>query len=170
MQKIIESPTLTAQFSDVADLLVITIGVKRNDGLHITDGQKDAAMNAAKSVLQIIGAEVETNSTAVLCPVDATQYADVYSSSKVELWGDPINVSTETPSENEVEPTDASSLETENEQDTAPEPEPEEHDEAAPNGELGEPETETETTTEEPEPTTGEPETETIIETEDDAE
>ena len=45
-------------FEDKADAVVIILGAKRNDGEHITDAQKDAAMNAAKSVLQIVGADV----------------------------------------------------------------------------------------------------------------
>ena len=149
MRKIIEPPTLTAQFSDVADTLVITIGVKRNDGLHITDGQKDAAMNAAKSVLQIIGAEVEANSTAILCPVDLPEGSNVYVSAAVELFTDD---ETEPVGEQEPEPepetTDAPSLDDKNEQDT--------EEESEPDGELGETEPETDE--------------ETIIETEDDAE
>ena len=56
-------PQLTAQFSNASDVLVITIGARRTDGEHITDAQKDAAMDA---VLQIIGADVEANSTAIL--------------------------------------------------------------------------------------------------------
>jgi hypothetical protein len=59
-------PQLTALFSNASDVLVITLGVRRTDGQHVTDAQKDAAMDAAKSVLQIIGADVEANSTAIL--------------------------------------------------------------------------------------------------------
>lgn len=66
VEKIYESPELTSTFNNASDVLVITLGVKRTDGEHITDAQKESAMNAVKSVLQIIGADVEANSTAVL--------------------------------------------------------------------------------------------------------
>lgn len=57
--------TINAQL-DKRDVIVIVIGVNRTDGEHVTDAQKDAAMNAAKSVLQVVGAYVAANSTALL--------------------------------------------------------------------------------------------------------
>lgn len=57
---------LEGLFEDKADAVVIILGAKRDDGEHITDAQKDAAMNAAKSVLQIVGADVVANAS-TLC-------------------------------------------------------------------------------------------------------
>ena len=53
-------------FDEKRDLVVIALGVSRKDGEHITGAQKDAAMNAAKAVLELIGAEVDANSSAIL--------------------------------------------------------------------------------------------------------
>ena len=85
-EKIYESPELIANFSEASDVLVISIGVKRNDGQHITDGQKDAAMNAAKSVLQIIGAEVEANSTAILVPANLEEGETITVKTNVDVF------------------------------------------------------------------------------------
>lgn len=68
---------LTALLSGASDVLVITLGARRPNGEHITDAQKDAAMNAAKSVLQIIGAEVEANSTAILESLESQENQSV---------------------------------------------------------------------------------------------
>lgn len=65
MEKIIET-NLRSIFTGKRDVLFIALGVSRENGEHITDGQKNAAMEAAKSVLQIIGADVDANSTALL--------------------------------------------------------------------------------------------------------
>lgn len=58
-------PTITSTF-DKRDVIIIAIGATRSDGEHITDAQKETAMNAAKSVLQVVGADVAANSTAIL--------------------------------------------------------------------------------------------------------
>ena len=61
-------------FDEKRDLVVIALGVSREDGEHITGAQKDAAMNAAKAVLELVGAEVDANSSAILNEVEAEQW------------------------------------------------------------------------------------------------
>lgn len=61
--ELVKGSTLTANFTDRADVAVFTIGAKLRDGGHVTDGQIASALNAAKSVLQLLGAEVEASST-----------------------------------------------------------------------------------------------------------
>lgn len=54
------------------DVIVLVLAASRIDEngerLPITDGQKETAMNAAKSVLQCVGADVTVNSSALLFP------------------------------------------------------------------------------------------------------
>ncbi len=54
------------------DVVVLILTASRTDEngdrAAITDAQKETAMNAAKSVLQVIGAEVDANSTAWIIP------------------------------------------------------------------------------------------------------
>ena len=54
------------------DVVVIVLAASREDEngdrVPITDGQKETAMNAAKSVLQCVGADVAANSTAWVIP------------------------------------------------------------------------------------------------------
>ena len=54
------------------DVVVLILAASRTDEtgarVPITDAQKETAMNAAKSVLQCVGAEVAANSTALLIP------------------------------------------------------------------------------------------------------
>lgn len=54
------------------DVVVIVLAASREDEngerLPITDGQKETAMNAAKAVLQCVGADVSVNSTAWVIP------------------------------------------------------------------------------------------------------
>lgn len=54
------------------DVVVLILGASRTDEtgarVPITDAQKETAMNAAKSVLQCVGAEVTANSTAWILP------------------------------------------------------------------------------------------------------
>ncbi|MBQ9875368.1 MAG: hypothetical protein IJM30_13015 [Thermoguttaceae bacterium] len=81
-----ETPQI-AGFTDKSDLIVLTIGAKRKDGGHITDAQKDAAMNSAKAVLQMIGAEVEASSSAFLInESDLAEGETLTVKTYVELW------------------------------------------------------------------------------------
>ena len=54
------------------DVVVLILAASRRDEndeyVAITDAQKETAMNAAKSVLQCVGAEVAANSTAWILP------------------------------------------------------------------------------------------------------
>lgn len=54
------------------DVVVIVLAASREgengERLPITDGQKETAMNAAKSVLQCVGADVVADSTAWVIP------------------------------------------------------------------------------------------------------
>ncbi len=75
----------TTLFDDAADVIVITIGAKRTDGGHVTDAQKDAAMNAAKSVLQMIGADVQANSSAIINPLELQEGEFALVSSSVDV-------------------------------------------------------------------------------------
>lgn len=54
------------------DVVVLILAASREDengnAVPITDAQKETAMNAAKSVLQCVGAEVAANSTAWTLP------------------------------------------------------------------------------------------------------
>ena len=54
------------------DVVVLILAASRTDEtgarVPITDAQKETAMNAAKSVLQCVGAEVAANSTAWIIP------------------------------------------------------------------------------------------------------
>lgn len=54
------------------DVVVIVLAASREDEngdrVPITDGQKETAMNAAKAVLQCVGADVSANSTAWVIP------------------------------------------------------------------------------------------------------
>ena len=54
------------------DVVVLILGASRTDEtgarVPITDAQKETAMNAAKAVLQCVGAEVAANSTAWILP------------------------------------------------------------------------------------------------------
>ena len=61
---------LHASIEGKADFIVFVIAANPSNGEHITDAQKDAAMNAAKSVLQMCGADVVANSTAILVNAD----------------------------------------------------------------------------------------------------
>ncbi|MBR5757119.1 MAG: hypothetical protein IKX88_00795, partial [Thermoguttaceae bacterium] len=86
MEKIFET-NQTASFDGKRDVVVITLGVSREDGERITDAQKNAAMEAAKSVLQIVGADVDANSTAVLAPAGDESGALIVKSA-LSLWSD----------------------------------------------------------------------------------
>lgn len=54
------------------DIVVLILAASRTDEnenpVPITDAQKETAMNAAKSVLQCVGADVAANSTAWIIP------------------------------------------------------------------------------------------------------
>lgn len=67
---------LEASFEDKADVLVLVIAARRDDG-HVTEAQKESALNAAKSVLEVVGAEVVGNSTAILLQDDQFIDGDV---------------------------------------------------------------------------------------------
>ncbi len=71
MNNVTKITTITG-VEDDRDIVVIILSVKRTteDGSYasITDGQKDAAMNAAKTVMQVLGADVNANSSAILIP------------------------------------------------------------------------------------------------------
>lgn len=69
MEKIFET-NQTSLFDGKRDVVLVALGVSCEDGGHITDAQKNAAMEAAKSVLQIVGADVDANSTAILAPAN----------------------------------------------------------------------------------------------------
>jgi len=59
------------------DVVVLILAASRTDEtgarVPITDAQKETAMNAAKAVLQCVGAEVAANSTALLVPAAELQ-------------------------------------------------------------------------------------------------
>ena len=83
----IKDTTQMAQFLGRRDVIVLMIGASRADGEHITDGQKDAAMNAAKSVLQVVGAEVDAVSTAFLLQdADVAEGDALYVRTTAELF------------------------------------------------------------------------------------
>ena len=56
------------------DVIVLVLAATRYDDdgapLPITAAQKDAALNGAKSVLEVVGAEVAATSTALLIPAE----------------------------------------------------------------------------------------------------
>ena len=80
-----KTPDIINGIEDKRDVIVLVIAAKRNDGEHIVDAQKDAAMDAAKSVLQIVGAEVSASSTSILLPIDAEEQGVVVKTS-CEIW------------------------------------------------------------------------------------
>ena len=64
-------PTIINRIDEQKDVVVIVLAASRLDGetrLPLTDGQKDAAMQAAKATLQLVGADVAESSTALLIP------------------------------------------------------------------------------------------------------
>ena len=86
MEKIFET-NQSAAFDGKRDVVFIILGASREDGERITDAQKNAAMEAAKSVLQIVGADVDANSTAILAPPDVACDAPIVKTT-IELWID----------------------------------------------------------------------------------
>ena len=65
MQEVINSNVLTCMFEGKADVILFAIAAS-NGGSHITGAQADAARDAAKAVLEVLGADVVGNSTADL--------------------------------------------------------------------------------------------------------
>ncbi len=116
---IYEPSPLTAEILDKRDVLVLVVGASREDGEHVTDAQKATAMNAAKSVLQMVGADVAVSSTAFLCNAELTENETLTVETAVKIWKnapdadgeettseEPTTVdldSTELPDESEIE-------------------------------------------------------------------
>lgn len=71
-EQIIAQGNVVARIENQRDVVVLILAASRTDEngdrIAITDAQKETAMNAAKSVLQVVGAEVDANSTAFLLP------------------------------------------------------------------------------------------------------
>lgn len=71
-QKIALQNEVITGIEEQKDVIVLVLAASRIDEngerLPIIDGQKETAMNAAKSVLQCVGADVAENSTALLIP------------------------------------------------------------------------------------------------------
>lgn len=86
---IYEPAPLTAEILDKRDVLVLVVGASREDGEHVTDAQKATAMNAAKSVLQMVGADVAVSSTAFLCNAELTENETLTVETAVKIWKNP---------------------------------------------------------------------------------
>ena len=97
---LIQNNNRTAKFSDRRDAIVLILGASRQDGEHITDAQKDAAMNAAKAVLQIAGADVDASSSAFLLSDPDFQEGDEFTVQTT------VSIYKETEEEAEEEETD----------------------------------------------------------------
>lgn len=83
---IYEPAPLIAEILDKRDVMVLIIGASREDGEHITDGQKATAMNAAKSVLQMVGADVAVSSTAFLCNATLNEGESLSVTTEVKVY------------------------------------------------------------------------------------
>ena len=82
-----QAAPLIAGFSDKRDVVVLILGASRRDGEHITDGQVGSALNTAKSVLQMVGADVDASSSAFLLSDDDFAEGDALTAkTTVELW------------------------------------------------------------------------------------
>lgn len=72
MNEIAITNQVIAEIESQKDVVVLILTASRTDEtgarVPITDAQKETAMNAAKSVLQCVGAEVAANSTAWILP------------------------------------------------------------------------------------------------------
>ena len=72
MAEVISTNNVVSSVESQKDVIVIVLTASRIDengtSTPITDAQKETAMNAAKSVLQCVGADVAANSTAFLIP------------------------------------------------------------------------------------------------------
>ena len=72
METIVTQNSVISGVESQKDVVVLILAASRTDEtgarVPITDAQKETAMNAAKSVLQCVGAEVAANSTALLIP------------------------------------------------------------------------------------------------------
>lgn len=67
-------PDVVTRVDGARDVIVIVVAASREDDsgarVPITEAQKETAMNAAKSVLQCVGATVDANSTSFLLPAE----------------------------------------------------------------------------------------------------
>lgn len=72
MNEIAMTHEVIAGIESQKDVVVLILAASRTDEtgarVPITDAQKETAMNAAKSVLQCVGAEVAANSTSWILP------------------------------------------------------------------------------------------------------
>lgn len=67
---------VTTKVEEGYQAVVLFVLAKNDNGVPITAGQKEAVEGAAKSALELVGAEVQAGSSAMMFkPVDAGKYA-----------------------------------------------------------------------------------------------
>ena len=67
---------VTTKVEEGYQAVVLFVLAKNDNGVPITPGQKEAVEGAAKSALELVGAEVQAGSSAMMFkPVDAGKYA-----------------------------------------------------------------------------------------------
>ena len=76
---------LSGKFTGKSEVVVLILGAYRDDGERLTDAQKNAALDAAKAVLQVVGAEVEAAASTLLVDESFSDGDELFFSADISL-------------------------------------------------------------------------------------